>query len=137
MSSRAVASRWETAISDLRQLSTVSVFDDGVLVITVAGQDEASKRRLWRFSFDCALSYRVTDEAFLNHLWSVKAESPGAGSTFVLDGSPWLEELMSDPVFATALSSRKAPAKHFVIVTGDDGLEVISVDDPEVEETSQ
>ncbi|NLS79498.1 MAG: hypothetical protein GXY76_19795 [Chloroflexi bacterium] len=120
-----VVRRWETAVSDIPDLAMVSLSDQNRhLEIVVQSLRDPSLRR-WRVSFERYSAYRNTDETFLPALWEYLDESgQRCGNTFTFEGSNW------DGTGPAHLPSYAVNARHFVLATLDDVIEVVSSNEP-------
>ncbi len=117
-------SRWETPVSDIDRILSVSLCDqDDRLIVTMEAAWEPNRPR-WRVTFSRYQAYRNADELHLTSLW-VWLDSSGqrCGSTFVVEQSPWIDEL-----------AQIRPLRHYVIATLDDVIEVAAEVAPEWEE---
>jgi len=117
--------RWETPISDDKNCIMTSLNDDSksvLLSITVERMDNTK----WQFIFDSPPAYRNIMEEYRTKLWVVLDETKQrCGNTFIVENSEWLNE---EPF----LEFMSEGAKHYVICTGDDVIEVISSKEPKI-----
>lgn len=121
---RCSVSRWETPVSDIERLLPVSLCDrDERLVVTVEASWDPSRAR-WRVAFSGYQAYRKADELHLTALWCrLDATGQRCGSTFVVEHSPWIDELVEI-----------RPLRHYVLCTLDGVIEVAAEVEPEWEE---
>jgi len=119
--------RWQTPVSDAKSLAMVSLVDQGGLHITVQDLRDP-KRRRYRFTFRRAPAYR-------NILEEYRTSEPPVGGklgwTVTVPDSPWLEEFRNrEPL----LEVHSPGCRHYVIVTEDDVIDVLSPEPPEITE---
>jgi hypothetical protein len=118
--------RWETPVSDLDRVLMVSLTDAKRELTLIIENPRAKGRPRWRVKFHNYPAYRNIDEAYRMDLWLWLDEScQRCGTTFVVDETP---------IFAsweTGYLQDVAPnARHFVIATDDDVIEILSTDEP-------
>lgn len=125
-----VIERWETPLSALGSVAMASLFDDGQLSITFEAPRELGRPR-WRVTFDKAPGYRNLVEEFRLELWHhLDSTQQRCGNTFTVANSPWIAELRQ----REALFDAHYPsASHFVFLTEDDIIEVLSPSRPSIE----
>lgn len=87
-----------------------------------------SESRVWRVTFDERVALKVTAEAISFHWQKLKTDHKGR-SAMVMD-SPWIQELRKEAFF----DMRYPNPKHFLILTENDTIEVISVNRPKIED---
>lgn len=121
--------RWQTPVSDARSLAMVSLLDRDGLRITVQDLRDPARRR-FEFLFRRVVGYRNLLEEFRT---SEPTLPPGTGWTVVIPDSPWLADLRAKE----ALLDVYAPeCRHFMIVTEDDVIDVLSPEVPEIREVA-
>lgn len=115
-----VRKKWPTVLSDLDSLNCEYIVDNSELKFVVS---DGTFR--YRVTVKDPGPYRVTDEQYLLDYWS---PGTGIGWTFTVEGASWshIDESMLDIYLPEA--------KHFVVATYDLCLEVLSVDQPLIEE---
>ena len=124
--------RWRTAISDAPSQHVIldSLIDDSSLKLNIEIATE-SENQLYLISNSTFAGYRNILEEYRTTLWDhLKKHSPECGNTFIVKNSPWLETLRASEYF---LDVHCAEAKHYVIVTADDVIEVLSNEMPVIE----
>src|SRR5258706_1131662 len=119
--------RWQTPVSDARSLATVALIDREGLHITVQDLRDPARRR-FEFVFRNVAAYRNLLEEFRG---SDPPMTHDAGWTRTVPDSPWLTELRTkEPL----LDVHMPGCQHFVIATEDDVIDVLSPDQPEIQE---
>jgi hypothetical protein len=110
----------------------VHLIDDGEL--TVAIEDIHSPQRIrWQFVFKKYSAYRNILEEHRLELWQhLDKTQQRCGNTFTVSYSPWIasfrpSEPLLDMDFPTLV--------HYVVATGDDVIEVLSPEPPNIENT--
>ena len=94
------------------------------LIVTV------SETLTYQFTFGICPAYRNTLEEFCLGLWDhLKNNYPDCGNTFIVNNSPWLRDLRHNECL---IDVHCPGAKHFVIVTGDDVIEILSNEEPAI-----
>jgi hypothetical protein len=122
--------RWDTPVSDNGANRMVSLVDDGELAITL--EDAHSPQRLrWRFVFQKYPAYRNILEEHRLELWQHLDETKQrCGNTFSVLDSPWIASFRPrEPL----LDVYYPALVHYVITTGDDVVEVLSPQPPQIE----
>jgi hypothetical protein len=125
--------RWETPMSDAEGLEMESLCDrNGELVILFQDADEEPHR--YKVSFHGSYpAYRNVREEYRLDLWRRRDEIAPArevGSTLIVENSPWInEELAGEPLLK--MINRKLV--HYLMLTGDDVIEVLCNTAPKVE----
>ena len=119
--------RWETPVSNAKSLAMVSLVDSHGLHITLQDLRDPQRRR-YRFTFGNVPAYR-------NVLEEYRTSEPPAGGelgwTVKIPNSPWLEAFRRDePLFEIHTPG----CEHYVIVTEDDVIDVLSPEPPEISE---
>lgn len=119
--------RWQTPVSDARSLAMVSLHDREGLHITLQDLRDPARRR-FEFVFRRVAAYRNLLEEYRT------SEPPvphGVGWTLTIPDSPWLAELRAkEPL----LDIHSPGCQHYVIVTEDDVIDVLSPEPPEIQE---
>jgi len=107
-----------------------SLVDDGQLAITLEAPRNATRPR-WRFTFDTCAGYRNLLEEFRLELWAhLDSTAQRCGTTFTVVHSPWIETLREKE----GLFAAHYPAiQHYVFLTEDDVIEVLSPSVPTIE----
>ena len=120
--------RWETPIVGAHDLRTVSVVDDGELLITVSEPSNDDRYRLrFRFRAGKYLAYRVTNEIDgCQLLDEARYDGERPCRTFTGEQSDWKERFLE-----VSLRGQDVPLKHYVIWTEEDIIEVLASEPPE------
>ena len=119
--------RWEAAVSDAKSLAMVSLLDHDGLHITVQDLRDPARRR-YRFTFHRVPAYRNILEEYRT---GEPVAPKGTGWTRVVPESPWLSELRKrEPL----LDVHSPACEHYVIVTEDDVIDVLSPEPPTIHE---
>ena len=119
--------RWETPVSDAASLAMVSLLDQDGLHITLQDLRDPGRRR-FRFSFERVPAYRNILEEYRT---SERRTGEGLGWTRIDPESAWLADLRRrEPL----LDHFRPGCVHYVIVTEDDVLDVLSPEPPEIVE---
>lgn len=112
--------RWDTPVVDLDRLLMVSLTDAQRELVVVVEEHNSSRRR-WRVRFHDYPAYRNIDEMHRTSLWRWLDESKQrCGNTFIVDEQPRL----------ASWGCLDFDQRHFVIVTSDDVVEVVSGAEP-------
>ena len=121
--------RWETPLSDLKSVAMASLVDDGQLSITVEAPREDGRPR-WHVTFETYPGYRNLLEQFRLELWThLDSTRQRFGTTFTVADSPWIKTLReTEGVF----DSYYPEIEHYVVLTEDDVIEVLSPDPPSI-----
>lgn len=121
--------RWPTPVSDLADFRLVSLHQEGrTLVLELEGRRDAVTER-WTMTFAEQRGYRNLLEEYRTALWA-HWPSPSTGNTVEVRDSSWIARLREEASFEAYLGAR---ARHFMILTGDDVLDVIAAVEPSVE----
>lgn len=119
-------SRWETPVVDAARLAMVSLADVDHELVVVFEAVHVPDRPRWRVRFRQYPAYRNIDESHRTNLWHWLDQSKQrVGFTFTVEESPRFASWGS--VYLHDVLPR---AKHFVIATEDDVVEVISAQVP-------
>ena len=119
--------RWETPVSDAQSLAMVSLVDHSGLHIVVEVLRD-SKRRRYQFSFRRVPAYRNILEEYRT---SERPAGGALGLTITIPDSPWLKSfLRHEPLLEVHMPG----CEHYVIVTEDDVIDVLSPEPPEIRE---
>ena len=125
---------WETPISHTGsgfRGAMLSLIDDGPLKITIDIGRHPEKSLVYQIEFQSCAGYRNILEEYRIGLWEhLDSKYPELGNTFIVVNSPWLKDLRENQCL---LDVHSTGAKHFVIVTGDDVVEVLSNQTPSVQ----
>ena len=121
--------RWETLVSDVPSLATLSVFEEGgPLIVTVGDTSEPPQR--FQFTFLSVFAYRRLREEYLTSSWPDAQQSLGLGWTRKIESSSWISALIADePIFVLDGGAR---ALHLMLCTEDAVLEVLTKAMPDV-----
>jgi hypothetical protein len=122
--------RWETPIVGALELRTISIIEDGELLVTLAEPSNRDRYRL-RFRFDCGtyITYRSTDDVNSRYLIDAKYEGERPCRTFIAEQSEWRQTFLERGF----LSPIEMPIlKHFVIWTDDGCVEILALKPPEI-----
>jgi len=106
----------------------VSLLDDGALSVTVEDVRGDTRAR-FAFVFGRCFGYRNVLEEYRTLDWPNETTTGGLGWTRVVQDSGWIAELQREPLFE--LHGGRS-AVHYVILTEDDVIEVLSMDPPRV-----
>ena len=107
----------------------VSLVDEGSVKVTVEDVRSATRDR-FAFVFDRCFGYRNLLEEYQTREWAATdASAMKLGWTWIVRDSGWLAELQREPLFE--LHGGQS-AVHYVIVTEDDVVEVLSKDVPRI-----
>ena len=109
----------------------VSLVDEGCLSITLEGPREKGRPR-WRIVFDGFVpGYRNLLEEFRLELWEhLELTHQRCGNTFTVTNSPWIVYLREkEGVFDSVYSE----IDHYVVLTEDDVIEVLSPTKPKID----
>jgi hypothetical protein len=124
-----VLQRWDTPVSDAVSLAMVSLVDRDGLHLTLQDLRDPNRRR-YCFSFQKVVAYRNILEEFRDGEQWIRQ---GTGRTFRATESEWLRELRS----REALLDVMAPGcQHYLVVTEDDVIDVLSPHEPEIREVA-
>ena len=116
--------RWETPVSEIRDLGMESLIDDGERLTVVINTGE----RHVRFVFSDFPAYRNIRELYRTELWN-KLYQRNLGSTLLIPESEWVEEFRRD---RELLDVCHPNAVHYMINTDDGCVEVLSNEPPEI-----
>ena len=126
---RSSEERWETPASDARSLALVSLLDQDGLHITVQDLRDPAGRR-FQFSFERVPAYRDILEEYRT---SEPPPVERVGWTRIDPGSDWLADLRSrEPL----LDVHSPGCRHYIIVTEDDVIDVLSPEEPKIVEVA-
>lgn len=120
--------RWDTPLSDIESVALASLSDSaGELAITIEAPRESGRPR-WEIVFDTYPGYRNLLEEFRLQLWEhLDGTKQRCGNTFSVANSPWIESLRQNE----GLFEHHHPTiSHYVILTEDDVLEILSPRSP-------
>lgn len=121
--------KWATPISDVESLSMVMLVDDGMLSIIVQANGVSPK--WFRCVFSRYPAYRNILEEFRAELWErLEQQKQHLGWTAIVSNSPWISSFDREPL----LKEYYPQLKHYLICTEDDVIEVLSPQDPELQE---
>ena len=121
--------KWETPISDSKQLGMLSLHDiaasNTLEVLLNDGTQEIS------ITFKSYPAYRNILEEYRTKLWKHLDEtSQRCGWTFEVIESTWIDELEQNE---SLIEVHNPGLRHFVICSNDDVVEVLSNEEPKVE----
>jgi len=121
--------RWETPISDAKNLGMVSLKDSASPNTLEILLNDGTKEII--IIFNNYPAYRNILEEYRLKLWHhLDKTSQRCGSTFEVTESSWAEELSRDE---SLLEVQNPGLKHFVICTNDDVFEILSNEEPKIE----
>jgi len=125
-----IIKRWETPFSAIGSIALASLVDDGQLTITFEAPREPGRPR-WKVKFDKIAGYRNLLEEFRLELWQhLDTTQQRCGNTFTVANSPWIKELRRREGVFEAIHPNSS---HFVFLTEDDVIEVLSSNSPAIE----
>jgi hypothetical protein len=118
--------KWETSLSDLKDLLLERLTDvkEG---LSIEFSDRDHKKYIISFPPFCC--YRSINESFRNSLWrklKLTGQLSTLGNCWIAENSDFLEILSEDPVWL----SQNAGAKHYLLATSEDVIEIISSTEP-------
>ena len=119
-SSVPILRRWDTPLSDLKELIFSRLFEDpdGLRYRVADGTGQE-----YEIVLDQPGPYRMSDEAHLLHYWS--AIPSGCGSTFKVDNPSWTEDLQ-------LLDVLLPEAELYVVATIDACFEMLTPVEPRI-----
>ncbi len=121
--------RWETPVSDAISLAMVSLFDKNYLEIVLQDLRDANRKR-FKFTFQKVAAYRnILEEYRTSETNSLNRNT--FGWTLVSENSEWLNYFKEKEPLLTEYNPN---CKHFIIITEDDVIEILSSYFPEVTE---
>ncbi len=123
--------RWDTPVSDAQglMLESLNVNGGGLELIFDSSTTFASTPNL-KMTFGKYIAFRSMQESYMSELWGQFAKYGSPGRTFLVEDSPWIFELAEqDSLFAATCKD----ARHYVMATDMDVIEVISRTSPIVE----
>jgi hypothetical protein len=121
--------RWSTPMGDAEYLRMESLTDNGRLVIVL--QDLGTNQN-YRVTFKNYPAYRNIMEEHRGTLWTKRpeiSEPDATGWTLLVEGSDLVSELM--PGIEAYFDVNRL--KHYLIITADDVIEVLSDTEPTIE----
>jgi hypothetical protein len=116
--------RWETPFTDNRGVTLVSLVQDLTLKITLQNVRDPLRKR-YQIEFPHWAIYRSTPEDL--RTGEPDCDGPFDSPTRIAVQSPWLEELRQRESLLDVLY---AGCRHFIVVTEDEILEVLSSSEP-------
>ena len=116
--------RWETPVSNERDLGMVSLTDDGEILTIVINTGEKHVR----FVFTDYPAYRNIQELYRTELWN-KLYQRNLGSTLIIPESEWIEAFRHD---RELLDVYHPNVVHYMINTDDSCVEVLAGEPPEI-----
>ena len=121
--------RWETELSDCKSLTFHRLIDQGLfLLFEVKGDHGALYEVELQRSAD--FSYAISDEAYVAHDINLRE----IGWSYIMEGGPF-EEMMTPMIEKGRLPGRE-PYVHYVVLTCDICLELLSDSPPVVRKVS-
>jgi len=124
--------RWETILSNAKHLFMESLHDhSGILEIELADYSNNIATARYKITFHSFPAYRNIDESYRLELWQRRAplsDSDRLGWTLIVADSPWVQEFVNEPV----LDLFNPGILHFLIVTENDVIEVLSNQEPTI-----
>jgi hypothetical protein len=110
-------------------LESLNVNGGGLELIFDSSTTFASTPNL-KMTFGKYIAFRSMQESYMSELWGQFAKYGSPGRTFLVEDSPWIFELAEqDSLFAATCKD----ARHYVMATDMDVIEVISRTSPIVE----
>jgi hypothetical protein len=126
--------RWDTLMSDAKHLFMESLHDHaGVLEIELADYSNNVAIARYQVTFRRYPAYRNIEESYRLELWQRRdrlTDSGPMGWTLIVPDSPWVQEFVNEPV----LEFFNPGIVHFMIVTENDVLEVLSNEEPVIDQ---
>lgn len=120
-------------MSDANHLCMESLQDrSGLLEIELADHWNNAATARFKVTFRNYPAYRNIDELYRVELWERRkqmAHADATGWTLIVPDSPWLREFTNEPV----LDFFNPGIVHYLIVTENDVIEVLSNEEPKVE----
>jgi len=121
--------RWETPVSDTKNLGMVSLKDLASAITFEILLNDGKKEIV--ITFENYPAYRNILEEYRLRLWRYLDEtSQMCGSTFEVIESSWAQELSKDE---SLLEFHNPGMRYFVICTNDDVIEILSNEEPKIE----
>lgn len=118
--------KWETPVSNFGSSRLELLIDSEFLTIILQEGAGVLRSRV-KFIFKGDYAYRNINESFRNDLWATIP--PNLGQTLIVEDSDFLKALKADDLGEEVFAN----AKHYVLKTEDDVIEVVSVDHPEIQ----
>ena len=120
--------RWDTPVSDARDLRMTRLVDEDGLRVSVVGECEG-RQESCDFVFRSVVAYRNTHEEHQSELWDLLKGTSPSSLTLELPVSRWLEALRArEP----AMQAHAPNAVHYMIITLHDVIEVLASEAPEI-----
>ena len=117
--------KWPTPMSGFSSPRLESLQDGMQLQIIVQNPAYGEHQPRMEFIFSGIYAYRNINRSYRNHLWTV-APKTGLGNTWMVQNSDFLDVLKADAQGALTFQD----ARHFVILTENDVIEVVSAAPP-------
>ena len=124
--------RWETPISDAKSLMMELLHVSGKVEIILDSSNVFHSSPNVKIIFDQSEAFRSLQESYMNPLWGTFAKTGSPGRTFIVEDSPWISELAEQDSLFAHLSK---DARHYVIATDAEVVEIISRYLPSIETT--
>jgi hypothetical protein len=119
--------KWETPLSDAKSVQMVSLSDTRHGLVVILEDTRSPTRNRVRISFDKVEGYQnILEEYRITEGWCAK----GLGWTVTAKNSPWSNRLRQEPL----VEINHPDAKHYIILTEDDVIDIFSDSNPIVEE---
>ena len=120
--------RWDTPVSDARDLRMTRLVDEDALRVSVVGECEG-RQVSCDFVFRGVVAYRNFHEEYRSELWTLLEGASPSSLTLVLPVSMWLEDLR---VREPAIEAHAPDAVHYLIITLHDVIDVLASEPPEI-----
>jgi hypothetical protein len=122
--------RWETPLSDSDTFNTVTIIDDGELILSFEDKANQDMYRL-RMIFQTYASYRYTLEQFLSDekAWDkIQEVRKKYGSTMIADETEWIQQIVENCLFEK--DHIMSELKHYLILIPMEGVLEIAAQKP-------
>lgn len=119
--------RWDTPISDAKSIQMVSLSDTSAGLVVILEDVRSPTRERVSIAFEMFVAYQNILEEYRNWGdWNIE----GLGWTVVATANPWSVDIKQEPM----VEMIHQDAKHYIIVTEDDVIDVLSDSSPIIEE---
>jgi hypothetical protein len=127
--------RWDTLLSDITSLMLVGLQQEGTRLRIVLEGEVTGERAEFTVVFVAFFAYRSLREEYRTTLWSSVPVGARLGWTRWVAESQWVAEMMSsEPLF---VAHGGGDARHYLICTEDDVVEVLAIEAPVIEQVSR